>query len=253
VVLFILFNLIQPVGWRVGLLRVEDVAIGFVISLGVGLLFWPRGANSLVRADLAAAYTRGTDYVIATARQVIDGTHPEDAARAGRAADIAIDRLDDAFRQYLAERSATAVNVEDVGALVGGAARVRRTAQSLEGLGRMADGSTRLARCGENLDRELHALESWFVTLGYALVNDRPVPPPHIRDAEGGTRLLACVREAARGRDKETVKAALVLLWATQHLENLWQLEAHLAERANAARTVPADVGRLRRLRILLS
>ena len=36
VVLFILFNIIQPVGWRVGVVRVEDVAIGFAISLGVG-------------------------------------------------------------------------------------------------------------------------------------------------------------------------------------------------------------------------
>src|SRR5207302_1671538 len=137
VVLFVLFNLIQPVGWRVGLVRIEDVAIGFAISLGVGLLFWPRGAGALLREDLAAA------------------------------------------------------------------------------LGRMADGKTRLERCGENLDRELHALQSWYVTLGYALVNARPVPPPHIRDAEGSSRLLACVRDAARGRDKETVKAALVLLWAS--------------------------------------
>src|SRR5207244_4171833 len=45
VVLFVLFNIIQPVGWRVGVVRVEDVAIGFAISLGVGLLFWPRGAG----------------------------------------------------------------------------------------------------------------------------------------------------------------------------------------------------------------
>ncbi len=29
---------------------------------------------------------------------------------------------------------------------------------------------------------------------------------------------------------------ALVLLWASQHLDNLWRLESHLAERANASR-----------------
>src|SRR5207244_1655450 len=73
VVLFVLFNLIQPVGWTVGLIRIEDVAIGFAISLGVGLLFWPRGAGALLREDLAAAYGRGADYVVATARQLIEG------------------------------------------------------------------------------------------------------------------------------------------------------------------------------------
>ena len=76
VVLFILFNLIQPVGWRVGLVRVEDVAIGFAISLGVGLLFWPRGAAMRLRDDLATAYSRGADYVVATARQAIEGVPP---------------------------------------------------------------------------------------------------------------------------------------------------------------------------------
>jgi uncharacterized membrane protein YccC len=252
VVLFILFNLIQPVGWRVGLVRVEDVAIGFAISLGVGLLFWPRGAAARLREDLAAAYARGADDVVATARQVIEGKSSEDAAHAARAADAAGHRLDDAFRQYLAERSATNVKVEDIAALVGGASRVRRAAGSLTALGRIADGDTRLERCGQNLDRELDALESWYLTLGHALVNAREVPPPHIRDADGGARLLACVREAARGGDRATVNAALVLLWASQHLDNLWQLEARLGERANAVRAASEDGESLRKLRILV-
>ena len=43
VVILVLFNIIAPTGWKVGLLRIEDVAVGFAISLGVGLVFWPRG------------------------------------------------------------------------------------------------------------------------------------------------------------------------------------------------------------------
>ena len=235
VVLFVLFNIIQPVGWRVGLVRVEDVAIGFAISLGVGLLFWPRGAAALLRDDLSAAYARGADYVVATARQLTEGEDSEDANRMGRVADAALHRLDDVFRQYLAERSATSFNVEDVAALVSGATRLRRAAQSLHSLGRMADGA-RLERCARNLDGELQALQSWYLMLGYSLANRRPVPPPHVRDVEGTSRLLTCVRDAAGDRDRATVKAALVLLWTSQHLENLWRLEAHLGERANATR-----------------
>src|SRR5205823_9443132 len=72
VVLFVLFNLIQLVGWSVGLVRVEDVAIGFAISLGVGVLFWPRGAASLLRDNLAFAYARSADYIVAMTRQLIE-------------------------------------------------------------------------------------------------------------------------------------------------------------------------------------
>ena len=235
VVLFVLFNIIQPVGWSVGLIRVEDVAIGFAISLLVGLLFWPRGAAALLLDELATAYARAADYVVATARR-LSGGGSDEAARAARAADAALHRLDDAFRQYLGERSATSYNVEDVAALVGGAVRVRRAAQSLAALGRMTDSSTRVERCARNLDGELQALQAWYTALGSALVKRRQVPPPHIPDTAGRSRLLTCVRDAARGRDKATVDAALVLLWSSQHLDNLWRLEAHLAERASAAR-----------------
>jgi uncharacterized membrane protein YccC len=232
VVLFILFNLIQPVGWRVGLIRVEDIAIGFAISLGVGLLFWPRGAGALLRQDVATAYARGADYVVATARQLTTGEDADSAARASRAADAALHRLDDVFRQYLAERSATKANVEDVAALVGGAS-----------LGGMVDSDARLAHCGANLDREIHAFQSWYVTLGYTLVNNLPVPPPHLRDAEGRSRLRACVRDAALGREKATAHAALVLLWASQHLDNLWRSRRTLASaHAQRARLRPTLV-----------
>ena len=37
VVIVVLFNLLAPVGWRVGLLRVQDVAIGCLVSLVVGV------------------------------------------------------------------------------------------------------------------------------------------------------------------------------------------------------------------------
>ena len=230
VVLFILFNIIQPVGWRVGLIRVEDVAIGFAISLGVGLLFWPRGAGALLRRDIGAAYARAVDYAVATARRLTEGGRDDETVRTARAADVAIHRLDDAFRQYLAERTATRFDVESVAALVAGAARVRRAAQSLASLGRMADGTAALAGCGANLDREIHALQSWYVSLGYALENDRRVPPPHIRDDEGRRRLFACVREAARGEDNKLLLPALTLLWTSQHLDNLWRLEGFLGE-----------------------
>ncbi len=53
-----LFNLVVPDGWRTGLVRLQDVALGALVSLVVGFVLWPRGAGGVVRAtfdDLAAA------------------------------------------------------------------------------------------------------------------------------------------------------------------------------------------------------
>jgi uncharacterized membrane protein YccC len=245
VVLFILFNLIQPTGWKVGVVRIEDVAIGFAISLGVGLLFWPRGAASLLRENLASAYARSADYVVAMTRQLIDGNASSDEAE--QASTMAVHQVEDAFRQYLADRSATSVGVENVATLVAGAARVRRAAQSLSALGSIADDADGLSGCGENLDGEVHALRAWYVTLGESLAHASPVPPPHVRDAEGRRRLFACVRDAVAGGDDARRRPALVLLWASQHLDDLWSLEAHLGRHAlQASRRPSRFVARVR-------
>jgi uncharacterized membrane protein YccC len=254
VFVLVLFNLLAPVGWRVGLVRAEDVAIGLAISLGVGLLFWPRGAAALVRQNLATAYARAADYLAAAARRLIEGRTSEDAAHAARAAaDVAVRRLDEAFRQYLGERSATRVNPEDIAALVGGASRVRRAAESLTALARMADRDTRLDGCGQNLNRELGALQTWYSAFGFALMNGGAVPPPHIHDGEGTRQLLSCVRDAARDHGKATINAGVALLVAAQHLENLSRLETLLSERATAIRSAPKDGGVLQKVRVLAS
>jgi uncharacterized membrane protein YccC len=234
ITLLVLFNIIQPVGWRVGVVRAEDVALGFAVSLGVGLLFWPRGAAALLRSDLADALARGADYVAAAMRELAVGNNASETARAARASDAAVHRLDDVFRQYLVERSATRMNVEDVAGLVGGAAIVRRAAQSLVALESMMDNSARLDRCGAHIESELNRLHAWYVAFGDALVNQGAAPAPHPPDRDGRRELFECARAAARSGGIPSKQAALILILAVQYLENLRRLEAHLEERANA-------------------
>ena len=59
VTIVVLFNLLVPARWPVGLLRVEDVAIGCAVSLVVGFLFWPRGVSAVVGDNLADAFRSG--------------------------------------------------------------------------------------------------------------------------------------------------------------------------------------------------
>ena len=132
VVIVVLFNLLAPVGWRVGLLRVQDVAIGCLVSLVVGVLFWPRGAASVVGDDLADAFRAGAVYL----RQSVDwalGTRalPPDA---GPTAVTAAIRLDEALRGFLAEQGTKHLSKPDLWMLVTATMRLRLTAYSLAGL-----------------------------------------------------------------------------------------------------------------------
>jgi uncharacterized membrane protein YccC len=232
VVVLVLFNLIQPAGSGLGLVRIEDIAIGGAVSLVVSVLFWPRGASALLRESLAAAYARSADYVAVATRQLVHAGDPTRADEAADAADAAIERLDDTFRESLAERTPSHVSTELAATLVDGAARVRRAGRSLVALGAATAGGTIPAGCGANLDREVDLLRSWYVQLGDALVNGAAIPGPHIPDAAGHARLIDCLREAVAGHEKGKIDGAIALLWARRHLDGLWRLESHLGRHA---------------------
>jgi Fusaric acid resistance protein-like len=131
VTISILFNILVPVGWKVGVVRLEDVAIGAAVSALVGIFFWPRGAASVVGDDLADAYHGGGIYLVqATAWALgLRSALPDAGASTVRTSD----RLDVALRALLAEQGSKKVPKEQLWRLVGGARRLRLTAQSLLG------------------------------------------------------------------------------------------------------------------------
>ena len=132
VVIVVLFNLLVPVGWTVGLLRIQDVAIGCVVSLVVGVLFWPRGAASVVGDDLADAFRVGAAYLTESVDWALGTRHdPPDAGPAAVTAGI---RLDEALRGFLAEQGAKHLSKADLWLLVMATMRLRLTANSLAGL-----------------------------------------------------------------------------------------------------------------------
>jgi uncharacterized membrane protein YccC len=132
VVVVVLFNLLVPVGWSVGLLRIQDVALGCLVSLVVGVLFWPRGTSSIVGDDLADAFRRGAAYLTQAVDWALGSRHtPPDAGAAAVTAGI---RLDEALRGFLAEQGAKRLSKEDLWMLVMATMRLRLTAYSLAGL-----------------------------------------------------------------------------------------------------------------------
>ncbi|MBN9620465.1 MAG: FUSC family protein, partial [Actinobacteria bacterium] len=167
VVTMILFNIVAPAGWRVGVLRVEDVALGCAASFGAGLLFWPRGAGTALGLALGDAYRSSADYLRAAVAHLAGRTGVP--AELGAAAMAAGRRLDDALRQYLAERGAKHVPLASVVALANGAARVRLAGTAIKHL--HVDASDdhavhdELAGPAELLARRADLVGDWYAEL----------------------------------------------------------------------------------------
>jgi uncharacterized membrane protein YccC len=102
----IVFNLIVPTGWRVGLIRIEDVVVGCGVGVVASLLLWPRGATGSVSRAIDAARVVGSRYLAAAVRRVTRGTSAAvDAAVTELSHDMLTSTrtLDDGVRQYLSE------------------------------------------------------------------------------------------------------------------------------------------------------
>ncbi len=132
VTVVVLFNVLAPAGWQVGLIRVEDVAIGCAVSVVVGVLFWPRGASALVGDNLADALRAGAAYLTAATDWALG--LPERRPGQAAAAVVANVRLEDAVRGFLTEQGSKRIDKHDLWMLTMSALRLRLTAHSLASL-----------------------------------------------------------------------------------------------------------------------
>jgi uncharacterized membrane protein YccC len=238
-VVIILFNIIEPTGWRVGLTRIEDVAIGCGVSIVVGLLFWPRGAMAALGRALSDAFVTSSGYLADAVDHLTTTARHVDTVPSQRASHGAYLRLDDAFRQFLVERGAKVIPVEDVARLFTGSNRIRLAAFTLATLpvfpaeaGQSDLESVALA--GAVLRDSYASSHRWYEEFGELLAGRRAVldpPPQHDETLHGALRTaFDDARERRRG---DRLRSILQMLWADELLENQRQVQEDLAASAD--------------------
>ena len=243
ITLLILYNIIAPAGWKVGLIRIEDVAIGCAVSLVVGALFWPRGAASAFGEAAAEAYAESARYlrsavtfgVVRCDRQLPLAPVPrEESMRAAAAAR----RLDDAFRGFLAERGTKHLPLPDVAALITGVAVLRLTADAVVDLWERGDGGApagdRSAARNEVLAAGTQVL-SWYEAMANALAGAGDVPPELPPDKAADGRLIDAVQRDLSGTDGQGTATAVRMIWTADHLDVARRLQARVAGPARQA------------------
>jgi len=207
----VLFNLIAPVGWKVGIVRVEDVAIGCAVSVAFGAMFWPRGVAAVVGDDLADAYRAGASF-LAQAVQWTAGLSAvaPDGEQAALTAGL---RLDEALRGFLTERGSKRVDKPELWRLVGGTLRLRLTAHAVAGLPReqLAAPAARAA-----LAHRTGTLTGWYERLAELLDRPRGRQAPALEPPSFGAEDAVL---AAYGSHYG--------VWLCEHLDHLSE---HLAE-----------------------
>jgi uncharacterized membrane protein YccC len=245
--LVILFNINQPTGWRVGLVRIEDIALGVGVSLVVGVLFWPRGAVPALRQALAEAYADGAGYLASAVRSGMSRGDPgspalpalaNDAARAAAASR----RLDDAFRTYLAERGAKQLPLADVAGLVTGIVGLRLEADAVLDLWRGDDGQAGgdVAAARHEILGMAERITGWYDALATTIMTGGELPQPLAPDTGADGRLVRAVHRDLLGDDGSASATAVRMIWTGDHLDVVRRLQAAITSPARATTGQPA-------------
>jgi hypothetical protein len=220
----VLFNLLAPVGWKVGILRVEDVAIGCVVSLLVGVMFWPRGAAALVGDDLADAFRAGASFLTEAVRWSC-GLSEQPPGGAGATLTAAL-RLEDALRGFLAEQGAKRIQRQQLWRLVGATIRLRLTATAVS---QLPPDPAAVTGAGAALERRVLALEAWLSQLAAQLERPHGDPPAALSPLLLEADTLVHASTGSRYG-----------VWLCEHLD-------HLAEHLDELIAPAARLGQLRR------
>ncbi|MGZ4658649.1 MAG: FUSC family protein [Blastococcus sp.] len=244
VTLLVLFNIISPAGWQVGIVRIEDVAIGCAVSLAVGVLFWPRGAAGALRRALAEAYAEAAAYLRAAAEIGADEGTREDAWAGGARAAAAARRLDDAFREYLAERGRKRLSLAEVASLLTGVAGLRLTAEAVVELWSGSDGGRPdTPRAQLELIIATERVTTWYAAMAQAIAGAGTVPRSIPQDSGSATRLVEALSEdlgplaAGAGVKAQTVR----LVWTSDHVDAARRLQDLVERAARTASRYPNE------------
>ena len=226
--LIIVFNLISPAGWQVGIVRIEDLLIGALISLLVGVLLWPGGARRELARALAGVYRGLIDYLDHGFDRVL-GFSPAGGMDPARQAVVrARDRADAAFDTFLTERGGGAFDQDTATFLLSSANHALLAGDLLEVIsGVMGYQAGTCADGAQEVDDQVGTLLAAYrrladvLTLSPGTGGREDVSPSALRQAE-----LGCLRRWQS--DASVGRGAMAVVMAGEWVQNLARLETDL-------------------------
>jgi hypothetical protein len=192
----VLFDLIQPQGWRLGLIRLEDVALGIAVSLVVAVLLWPRGARGQLRSALAALYRADAACLDAGFAYLLGhrGEGEVDTTRWAAAAEA--ERAGEAFDVFLIERGSRMLPMVTWGRVAAAGNDVLLAADAMEAMGLLGYRPHGCEQCADRVRGDVDEVVACSPASRSSFRSATFRQPPHLgdgRDARCGRRVPAGV------------------------------------------------------------
>ncbi|HET9849306.1 MAG TPA: FUSC family protein [Candidatus Dormibacteraeota bacterium] len=233
--LVLLFNLISPAGWQIGLVRIEDLVVGAAISIVVGLLLLPRGARREFAKAIGRFYRAMVGYVDQGLMVVLGFEAPGRVDPARRTAIEARDRAGEAFDAFVSEHATTALDPRGAGFLLSGGNQGILAGDLLHVIASvMGYQGTACADGASEVKAQSRILLAGFLHEANRLSLVRSDDAHEQISVDALRRAaLTCLR---RWRNNDEVgRGALAVVMASEWVQNLGRLEADLERPVGAA------------------
>jgi len=233
--LIVVFNLISPAGWQVGLVRIEDLIVGALISLLVGLLLWPQGARRELARGLGSVYRSLDPYLAQAFDRVLgfEAVTPPDSIR--QVVLRARDRAGETFETFTTERAVRPSEQEAAAFLLSSANHLILAGDLLGVIARvMGYSASGRGEGGREVREQVRRMLSKYRGLADRLsLSDVQEQEPDVsiealREAE-----LSCLRRWQT--NPELGRGAMAVVMAGEWAQNLASLETDLEDAVSTA------------------
>jgi len=233
--LIVVFNLISPAGWQVGLVRIEDLIVGALISLLVGLLLWPQGARRELARGLGSVYRSLDPYLAQAFDRVLgfEAVTPPDSIR--QVVLRARDRAGETFETFTTERGVRPSEQEAAAFLLSSANHLILAGDLLGVIARvMGYSASGRGEGGREVREQVRRMLSKYRGLADRLsLSDVQEQEPDVsiealREAE-----LSCLRRWQT--NPELGRGAMAVVMAGEWAQNLASLETDLEDAVSTA------------------
>jgi uncharacterized membrane protein YccC len=211
----VLFDLLQPQGWRLGLVRLEDIALGVGVSLVVAVALWPRGARGQLRSALAALYRADAACLEAAFGYLLGDGNQRQVDIRRRAAETEVDRAAAAFEIFLTERGSRTLPAATWARVAAAGNDVLLAADAMELMGLLGYRIHGCQQCADRIRRDAAAVVGVFTGFAGQLQERRAPPAPRVPAAATRDAVVGCLRawRGAPGSPLGPTAIALATAW----------------------------------------
>jgi uncharacterized membrane protein YccC len=233
--LIVVFNLISPAGWQVGLVRIEDLLVGALISLVVGVLLWPRGARREFARAVASVYRSLVPYLEHALDRVLGFEPPTAPDRTRQLVLRARDRADAAYDTFMSERGGGSFDQETAVFLLASPSHMKLSGDLLNLIaGVMGYSASSCADGAREVREQVRILLAEYSRLADRLsLSQADGPESRVSATALRQAALGCLGRSQTNPD--TGRGAIAVVMASEWVQDLERLEGDLEDAVNAA------------------